>query len=108
MRYRREDAPIGRLLTARSRTYLRLALARIGDHRDEADRQLAQLLGPVRGIGVEKQGIAGGERVGLVAVAIADLAFQHIEELDPGVLEQWEHVRFRGQRDQVGLDRDAL
>ena len=41
-------------------------------------------------------------------MAIADLALQHVEELDPGMLEDREDVGILGQRDEIGLDRQAL
>ena len=51
--------------------------------------------------------VAGRQHIGPVAVAIADLALQHVDELDALMLEQREDVGIRGQRDQIGLDRQG-
>src|SRR5476649_2204653 len=54
----------------------------IGNDRDEADRQLAQLFGPMGHVGIEEQGIARRQQIGAVAMAVTNLALQHVEEFD--------------------------
>ncbi len=81
--------------------------AGVGDDREEADRQLAKLFRTVRHVGIEEQAIPGGERIDPVAVAVADLALQHVDELDAVMLEHREDVGILGQRDEVGLDREV-
>ena len=44
---------------------------------------MRQLLRPVRRVGVEEQAVAGLQRIELVGVAINDLAFEHVDELQP-------------------------
>src|SRR5690606_8212063 len=63
---------------------------RVADDGEEADRQLAKLVRPVRDVGIEIERIPGGQGVGPVAVAVADLPLEHVEELDAGMLEQRE------------------
>lgn len=58
------------------------------DHRQEADRQLAQFFRAMRRIGVEEQRVAGIERVDPIAMAVDDPALQDIDEFQPRVLEQ--------------------
>src|SRR3954453_23444947 len=91
----REDATS--VFTARS------ALTRVADHRQVADRQPPQLLRPVRRVGVEVERVTRGEQVGAATGPVHDLALEHVEELDPRMLQGREHVRLGGEGDQVGL-----
>ena len=59
------------------------------------------------GIGIEKQRVAGFQRMHIIAVTIIDLPFKHIDRLDPAMLKGFEDIRFRGQGDQVWFDDDA-
>ena len=68
----------------------------------------SQALRPVRGIGVEKTANRRAKVIELVAVAISHLALQHVDELEPGMLEHRKHLRFLGHGDQVRLHDDGL
>src|SRR5690348_16867334 len=56
-------------------------------------------------VGVEIEAVPWLQQVGLVAVAIPDLALQHEQELDPLVLEDREDVGILAESDEVRLDR---
>jgi hypothetical protein len=51
------------------------SIPHMGDNAEESDRQLAQFLGTMRHICIEKQGIPRCERVNLVPVPVSDLTF---------------------------------
>ncbi len=53
--------------------------------------------GPCGALRVEEQRIARLHRVGAVAVAVHYLAFQHVQELESGMLEDREHVGLLGR-----------
>src|SRR5882672_12043519 len=99
---------VERSVRNRKALVLLFAFARVADDRQEADRELAQLVRTVGRVGIEEQGIAGAHDVGLVAVAVADLALQHVQEFDAGMLEDREDVRLLRERDEIGLDGDVL
>jgi hypothetical protein len=85
-----------RMRASRSPLFLRVGL---DDDREEADRELEELLGAVGCVGVEEQRVAGFETVGLAAVAVEHLALEQVDELGPGVLEQGEDLGLLGQGD---------
>src|ERR1700722_19040934 len=78
------QAPRGRRRTATSPPP---SAPRIDDDGEISHRRLDQLLGSVARRGVEEQRIARLHHVAAVAVAIAYLAGQHVDELDAGMAE---------------------
>ncbi len=60
--------------------FVKSLIPAIADHRQIADRQLAQFFRAMGGIGVEEKRVAGVHVVGLVAMAINYIAFDHIEK----------------------------
>jgi len=69
---------------------------------------LCQLFGAMGGVGVEEQAVSALHGEELFAVAVHDLAFQHIKKLHALVRERREHVGGGGERDQVGLNSNAV
>ena len=57
----------------------------------------------MRRLGVEEQRIARVHVVGSLAVAVHDVALEHVEEFEPRVLERREDIRLVGERDEIWL-----
>src|SRR5262245_5280604 len=81
---------------------------RPGDNdRQVASGKLVEHLGPVRHVGVEQKTVSRLHLVDLGAVAIVDLALQHVEVLNASVLENRKDVRAVGKCDEIWLEDDA-
>ena len=57
--------------------------------------------------GIEEQRVARLHQIGAVAMAVADLSGQHVDELDAGMPEVRVRRGVLGKRDQVRLDTMA-
>ena len=60
--------------------------------------------GNLKTIGVKGKAIARFQSINLAGVVIVHFAFEHVDELDPIVLERRKGIRFCGQLDQVRLN----
>src|SRR5580704_2226807 len=79
---------------------------RIDDDREIPHGHLGEVLWPMPRRGIEEQGVARLHRVTPIGVAIANLAREHIDELEAGMAELSIRLRAFAERDQVGLDAD--
>src|SRR5579864_7357719 len=62
-------------------------LVMVDDDREHSDRQLDQCFGAVRNVSVKAKRVAGREHVALLAVLVAELSFEQVDEFGPRVLE---------------------
>ena len=75
----------------------------VADDGEKADRQADQLFRPMRGVGVEEQGVARLHMMNGVAMAVGHFAFEDVDQLQPRMLEDREDIGIIAQADDIRL-----
>ncbi len=59
-------------------------------------------------LGIKVQGITGLQTINIIGMSVNNLTFQHMNELDAWVLEQWEDIRLFSESHNIGLNSGLL